>query len=29
LYGLRTYRKALEKALKDENRAPHQDESDA
>ena len=29
LYGLRTYRKALEKTLKDENRAPHQDESDA
>jgi len=27
LYGLRTYRKALEKALKDENRAQDQDES--
>jgi putative resolvase len=29
LYGLRNYRKALEKALKDENRAPHQDEPNA
>jgi predicted site-specific integrase-resolvase len=29
LYGLRTYRKALEKALKDENRAPDPDESHA
>jgi putative resolvase len=29
LYGLRTYRKALEKALKDEHRAPDQDESHA
>ncbi len=27
LYGLRNYRKALEKALKDENRAQDQDES--
>ncbi len=29
LYGLRNYRKALEKALKDENRAPDPDESHA
>jgi len=29
LYGLRNYRKALEKALKDENRAQDQDESHA
>jgi len=28
LYGLRNYRKALEKALKDENRAQNTDESD-
>jgi predicted site-specific integrase-resolvase len=28
LYGLRNYRKALEKALKDENRAQNPDESD-
>ena len=28
LYGLRNYRKALEKALKDEHRAPNPDESD-
>jgi len=29
LYGLRNYRKALEKALKDEHRAPNPDASDA
>lgn len=29
LYGLRNYRKALEKALKDENRPQDTDESDA
>ena len=29
LYGLRNYRKALEKALKDENRSPDPDDSHA